>query len=232
MKFLKFFIALFFLFPLHILAQDFALGIGGDFVPKVKSVGIRRGIGYHFDFTYLERQRVGFVASVGWYKEALFSEGQSSSTGQKYNVEDLQGGDNFLPDGRYSLYWLEAAPTVVLYRHIEYDIAFNLGVGVGLYFAKNAWTWDVHHNLYLTATRDGVSYREDPIRPNFGYNIRASFDFPMTVKSRLRVEVKYLIYRPSIKYEISFDNDNPSIRGDRNLDLDTLFLSLAVVFRL
>ena len=121
---------------------------------------------------------------------------------------------------------------VVLYRHIKYDIALNLGVGIGLYFAKNAWTWDVKNDLYRTAVENGVCYKEDPIRPNFGYNIRTSFDFPMTRKSRLRLEGKYVIYRPSIDYEICFDSNQPVIRNSRELGLDTLFLSLAIIFNL
>jgi len=224
--------ALFSFVPVLLLAQDFSLGIGGDFVPKVKAAGIRRGIGYHFDFTYLEQQRVGFVTSVGWYKEALFSEGQASSSGGKYTTPLLKSGDNFMLDGQYSLYWLEAAPMVVLYRHIKYDVALNLGLGVGLYYAKNTWNWDVKNNLYRTAVEDGVCYREEPIRPNFGYNVRTSFDFPVTRKSRLRVEAKYVIYRPSIDYEICFDSTQPVIHGNRKLELDTLFLSLAIIFNL
>jgi hypothetical protein len=232
MKCKNYLFVLIFFMPILLLAQDFSLGIGGDFVPKVKSSGIRRGIGYHFDFTYIERQRVGFIASVGWYREALFSEGQSSTAGKKYAVQDFSGGDNFFLDGMYSLYWLELAPTVVLYRHIKHDIAFNLGVGVGFYFAKNAWTWDVKNDLYRTAVEDGICYYEDPLRPNFGYNIRTSFDFPMTRQSRVRLEGKYIIYRPSLDYKICVENPKSTIQDSRNFELDALFLSLAVIFNL
>jgi len=196
--------------PLFAPAQDFYLGIAGDFAPKIKTAGIRRCIGYHFDFTYLEKQRVGFVAGVGWSREALFSQGQASTAGEMYAAVDLDAGDNF-------------------YRHIERDIAFNLGVGVGFYYAANSWTWEVKNNLARTAIENGVLYQEDPIRPNFGYNIRTSFDFPMTRKSRLRFEGKYIIYRPSIEYTINIETVNQSIHNTRHFDLDALYLSLAIV---
>ena len=215
--------------PLFAPAQDFYLGIAGDFAPKVKTAGIRRCIGYHFDFTYLEKQRIGFVAGVGWSREALFSQGQASTAGEMYAAVDLDAGDNFFLDGLFTLYWMELAPTVVLYRHIERDIAFNLGVGVGFYYAANSWTWEVKNNLARTAIENGVLYQEDPIRPNFGYNIRTSFDFPMTRKSRLRFEGKYIIYRPSIEYTISIETVTQSIHNTRHFDLDALYLSLAIV---
>ena len=226
------FFALFLFTPLFLLAQDFSFGIGGDFRPKIQSAGVRRGIGAHFDFTYLERQRVGFVTSVGWNQEALFSQGQSSSIGEKYTLQELTGGDNFFLDGVYSLYWLEVAPTVVLYRHLKRDIAFNLGVGIGFYYAKNAWTWDVRNDLHRTALEEGLFYEEDPIRPNFGYNVRTSFDFPMTRKSRLRFEGKYAIYRPSIDYKITLQSIDQLVQDTRNFNLDALYLSIAVVINI
>ncbi|MCK5033904.1 MAG: hypothetical protein KAS18_09730 [Calditrichia bacterium] len=225
MKSITFLFLLVYLSIQSVNAKEVKLGIGGIYgfenETNINGYGIQIHMLYSNDHNF-----VSFLSTYGYYRESSF-DGQASWN-IPYTIYYLNKKNSFLLPGEYSLEWFELSPIFKLYHSEQHNFSLSTGLGFGLYYPINKWSWNTHNSILASRQENGIHYFENDFNTHLGYNFRSILLLPITNNSSLNIEAKYVFYSPTLSYEIHDLSNSNSIREKRRINLNTFYLSCSL----
>lgn len=206
-------------------AQKLSVGAGGFYTLRDQTV--QNGLGYQLNLLVKTQKRIAMLSSIGHFQEP--SSDWQSAFAIPYSFHEFTTAGNHLLDGDFTLTYFELSPIIDLFENKSLKGTFCIGVGLGLYYAKNMWNPNTYHRLFLSQVEDSLYYHESNINPNLGINFRAGLNIPATPRSFFSIEAKYVYYKPEIRYEINAPTLSDTHYGNRKIDLSTLSINISLM---
>jgi hypothetical protein len=207
------------------LAQKIQLGAGGTY--GFENQIEKQSLGFQLSVIYKAQERIAILSTFGQIKETNKFPDFKYVSSEPYSFDDLSSTKGNLFPGDFSVQWLELTPVFYLFENSSKSISMSAGAGFGLYFAENNWNWNTYSSIHASRVEYGLDYTEDKMEPNLGYNVRSAVNIFVNSKTYFCLEAKYVLYKPSIQYEIGRPDSQDTYYGDRKINLNTLFMTIS-----